>query len=183
MLDHFAEELQTSGVRGIGLRVDADGEMGLAVYFHVHQPMTSFGPNLIRDLLSACGWSDTGHQEAEADLRPLYLGGSLGAVGLDLDKSGNARALKFDPANVPLITAARLLTAKHADPQCIDRLYHMARVLRALSVSYLGMKYDHRGFQGWRLYFSSQPSRQAAPGRTHITIRSTLESLSKMPHY
>lgn len=183
LLDRFAEELKTPGVRGIGLRVDAHGEMRLAVYFHVHQPVTSFGPKLIKDLLNLCGWPEAGHQEIEADLRSLYLGGSLGVVGIDLDKSGDVRALKFDPANVPLIAAARLLAAKQSDSWSIEMFYLMARAMRALSVSYLGVKYGPRGFEGWRLYFSSQPSRHAAPARTHINIRSPRESLSRMPHY
>ena len=183
LLDAFAEKLRTPGVRGIGLRANADGELRLAVYFHVHESVTSFGPNLMRDLLDLCGWPDAGQEEIARDLRSLYPGGSLGVVGIDLDNSGCVQALKFDPANVPLITAARLLASKRSDSSRIEMLYLVARALRALSVSYLGVKYDRGGFKGWRLYFSSQPSRHAAPGRTHINIRSPRESLSRMPHY
>lgn len=183
LLDRFAEKLKTPGVRGIGLRVDAGGEMRLAAYFHVHQPVASFGPDLVGDLLNLCGWPEAGRHEIEADLRSLYTGGSLGVVGIDLDRSGGVQALKFDPANVPLAAAGRLLAARRSDPWNTEMLYRTARAMRALSVSYLGVKYGHGGFQGWRLYFSSQPSRHAAPARIQINLRSPRESLSRMPHY
>jgi hypothetical protein len=183
LLDSFAKELKMAGARGIGLRVDAGGKMRLAVYFHVHQPISRFGPNLVRNLLTLCGWPEVRHEEIESDLRPLYLGGSLGVVGIDLNESGDVEALKFDPANVPLSVAAKLIAAKKSDAWCMETLYLMARTMRALSVSYLGVKYGQNGFQGWRLYFSSQPSRLAAPGRMHLNVRSQRESLSRMPHY
>jgi hypothetical protein len=183
LLDEFAKGLKTAGVRGIGLRVDVEGRMRLAAYFHVHQPVSAFGPNLVRDLLNLCRWSGARHEEIESDLRPLYLGGSLGVVGIDLNDSGDVQALKFDPANVPLALAARFIAAKQSDAWCIEMLYFMARTMRALSVSYLGVKYGQNGFQGWRLYFSSQPSRHAAPARVRINVRSQRESLSRMPHY
>lgn len=171
------------GIRGIGIRGTANGQVSLALYFKVQRDLQGFSSGTVGTLLDAFGWDDSNAKAIEADLRAVHPGGSVGVIGLDIGKEGNIIAFKCDPANVPLERGAAFLRSKRATPERIEALYAMSRSLRAHSLSYLGVKYTPAGFAGWRLYFSCRPACNARFAQPAVFIDSPGAATLRMPHY
>jgi hypothetical protein len=170
------------GARGIGLRAGPDG-LRLAVYFKVERDVHAFSRETVARLLGQCGWDETNAGAIGRDLRDLHPGGSVGVIGVDIDPGGQIASLKCDPANVPLARAEGFLRTKNASPERIDACREMSRLLRARSLSYVGVKYDRQGFAGWRLYFSYRPCAAAGVGEPRLLTDAPRSASLRMPHY
>lgn len=175
--------LNVAGPRGVGLRVSASGSRRVALYFTVKEPMTSFPTGQVGKLVASCELPVAVAALIEADLRGVYLQGPVGTIGLDDASETGPGALKFNPANLPIERAFAFLAAKRAGSQVLERLTRISRSLRALLVSYLGLRYDVNGFSGWRAYFSVEPRNVLAPiSPLVVTERSAIPTL-RLPHY
>ncbi len=147
------------GPRGIGFEVDVEGRPELSVYFRVPAETRVLPSETAERLLTASGLAATLAPELEADLRHLYIGGTVGVLGVDNGTDGSTAALKFNPPNVALETAVEFLAGKGASRSRLDEIAGIARSLRARWVSYLGVRYGPLGFTGWRVYLSVAPQR------------------------
>jgi hypothetical protein len=174
--------LGCDGARGIGLRIGPGGQR-LAVYFKVERDLQAFSRETVGRLLGQCGWDDANALAIAADLRELHPGGSVGVIGVDLDGAGHIASLKCDPANVPLARAEAFLRAKNAPLERIGACSQLAQLLRAKSLSYVGVKYGRDGFAGWRLYFSFRPCAAAGVGQPTLLTDAPRSASLRMPHY
>lgn len=182
-LAQIVTALACRGPRGLGIRGAPDGGLRLALYFKVEHDIQAFSGATVGQLLGACGWDDTNAKPIQTDLRALHPGGSVGVIGIDIGAAGDIVALKCDPANVPLERAAAFLRARHASAERIATLYAMSQALRALSLSYVGVKYTVAGCAGWRLYFSCRQGASARSAQPALLIDAPGAASLRMPHY
>lgn len=182
-LQAVGKVLGTDGPRGIAFRVDRSGRYRSSVYFKLGAERTRLGPTACHDLVRVCGFAEDVADMILQDVSNLYPPGPLGVIGLDDGPEGIAGSLKFNPANVFLPRALQFLSSKGIAERAIRRVVHMARLLRARWLSYLGLKYDSGGFIGWRTYYSYETNRLPAAGSFRIVSeRSPLPTL-RLPHY
>jgi hypothetical protein len=174
--------LGCAGARGIGLRAGPEG-MRLAVYFKVERDVHAFSRETVARLLGQCGWDEANAEAIGRDLHDLHPGGSVGVIGVDIDTGGQIASLKCDPANVPLARAEAFLRGKSASPGRIEACRQLGQLLRAKSLSYVGVKYDRTGFAGWRLYFSFRPCAAAGVGQPRLLTDAPRSASLRMPHY
>ena len=188
-----AQILGLPGPRGLGVGVDHDGRLDLALYFRVPGSGQALRPRLLSSLAEAAGMASTIVPELSADISRLYAHGMPIIVGLDSEKSGSGRlgsqqgmtaaALKFNPPNVPLESCVRFLNDHGADPDRLHTLVRYARALRARWASYLGIRYSDQGFSGWRLYLSVAPQRFPGVSAPRWTVEAEAIPNLVLPHY
>ncbi|MFN0128334.1 MAG: hypothetical protein ACKV19_16800 [Verrucomicrobiales bacterium] len=179
----LATTLGVPGPRGVGFRVSEDGEHKTALYFKLGGNSRSLGSEPLAQLATHCGLPEELAQTIREDIQGLYPQGPIGVVGFDSSDTSGKTTLKFDPANVPLRQTFNFLRGKGTDEQRISELTDTADSLRAMWVSYLGVKYNAQGFVGWRVYFSVKPGRVPAPDAPSISVGRGESPTIPLPHY
>jgi len=179
----IAALLGVPGPRGIGFRVDATGDRQTALYYRVQADTGKLPPEVLPQLVRVCGLPESLAETIGADIHSLYPPGPVGVIGVDCGEDGWAKALKFDPANVPLSKALSFLGARLASVARMEELSSVARSLRAQWVSYLGAKYGAEGFAGWRVYFSVRPDLLPGPLLPRIVVERSANPTFHLPHY
>jgi hypothetical protein len=179
----IAAPLGVPGPRGIGFRVDLAASCKTALYYKVATQTKHVPASVLPDLVQRCGFPLDLAPLIDGDIRSLYPPGPVGVIGVDSDAANRAGALKFDPANVPLQRAFTFLAGKGASRRRIAELTQIADSLRAVWLSYLGIKYGPKGFSGWRVYFSTRPSLLSSPTATRVVVESIPLPTLRLPHY
>lgn len=181
--DLIASSLGLAGPRGIGFRIDTVGNYHSALYYRLTTETTQLDTAMLPELVQACGLPADLATSIAGDIRPFYRSMPVGVIGVDAGSGGVAKALKFDPANVPLRQAFAFLAGKGVSRLRIAELSRIAGTLRAEWLSYLGIKYGPNGFAGWRVYFSVQPSLLSPPLATRLVIERSAIPTLRLPHY
>jgi hypothetical protein len=177
-----AEVLGVPGPRGLALRAGSDGREAVSVYFRTDALVGDFPSDAAERLLESVGHPADNAHTLRADLSELCRHGPLGVVGLDPPAADRPGALKFNPPNVPAERAFGFLAAKGARSERLKELAAVARSLRAVWLSYLGVRYGPSGFSGWRMYFSLVPHQLRSPlSPSIVTDRIALPTL-RLPH-
>jgi hypothetical protein len=188
-----AQILGLPGPRGLGVGVDHNGRLDLALYFRVPGSGRALGSELLSSLAKTAGMAPRLGPELSADMSRLYAQGMPMIVGLDSGKPDGGQlgsqqamtvaALKFNPPNVPLESCVRFLNDHGADSDRLRTLVHYARALRARWASYLGIRYSGHGFSGWRLYLSVAPQRFPGVSAPRWTVEAEAIPTLALPHY
>jgi hypothetical protein len=179
----LATALGVGGPRGIAFRAGEDGRLHTALYFKSEAHAGAPWRERLPALLAVCGYPDGLASTLERDLKDLYQPGPAGVVGVNDGADGLPRAVKFDPANVPLGIALAFLAHAGASAQRIAALRTIALGLRADAASYVGVQYGPNGLLGWRLYFACEPVCAPTPGRPALDTQRNLRPLRRLPHY
>ncbi|MDQ1919264.1 hypothetical protein [Massilia pseudoviolaceinigra] len=181
--DDVARALGVNGPRGIAFRSSDKGMNNTALYFKSGEHAGRALGERMPALLAACGYPAGLQSLLEKDLHALYRPGPVGVIGVDDGQEGQARALKFDPANVALDIAFDFLARARVPAERIDTLRRTARDLRADAASYLSAQYGPDGLRGWRIYFACEPCCTSVPARPVIDTQRNLRELRRLPHY
>jgi hypothetical protein len=142
-------------------------------------------PGTIEALIRACDYPAEVAEHVRSDLRALYHGRAAGVIGVDAGSDTDPRAatLKFNPSNIPLEQALAFLAEKGASIARLEQLGALAQTLRGSLVSYLGVRYDARGFSGWRTYFSTRPCQIGSSAVPRVVIEPNSVPTLRLPHY
>jgi hypothetical protein len=178
----IASSMNLPGPRGLGLRVHADGRSNSALYYRAENVSPGKALVALEHLVIACGLNASVAAEAGADLK-LISAAELSVVGIDQGSAEQAGALKFNLGDVPVATATGWLARKGAAPCVCERVQRAATVLKARTLSYLGLKYNQRGFAGWRAYFSCEPARGASLRSINMVGSGSMRGKTRLPQY
>lgn len=154
--------VETKGPWCIGLRVEADGQCGLSMYYEVDARRDDFRDRLLGPLVAGLGWPGEIAGRIAADLPAIYEPGKLGVLGLASGAGAEGLTLKLDAFDVPLRRALAYVAGKGASAARLSELASTVQRLGAGRVSYVGSKYDANGFGGWKLYVAVRPLHHAA---------------------
>jgi hypothetical protein len=175
--------LGVPGPRGIGVRVNKKGQFSTALYYAVGSPTIHLARDTLTQLVDLCGLPPHLTDTILEDVRELYNPGPVGVIGIDSAGLSSGNALKLNPANVPLDRAFKFLKRKLVPDRRITQIAQIAGSLRAIWTSYFGCKYSATGFDGWRLYFSTQPGLTSAPAAPRISVEKICRPTIRLPHY
>jgi hypothetical protein len=156
-VEDIGRSLNTSWPHGIGFRITIDGRLHSAVYHRVTSPHVPFQTEQLRNLIYVCGLPAHLEKTIRRDLAVVYRRGAVGVIGLDAGGNGTASALKLDVEAVPLGWALRYIHTRGAAAPRVHQIRQTAVSLSIRSIGYLGLKYNHEGFEGWKIYLPQQP--------------------------
>jgi len=179
----LAAALGVPGPRGVGVRVDRAGRCQVAAYFRIPASVAALSAQTVDAVVGACGLPGTLAPEIRRDVHALYVGGTVGVVGVGPGPAGPAMTLKLNPPNVPVGRAFTFLNARGAPAARLEAIASVVRSLRAELVNYLGVRYDACGFAGWRVYLSVAPGSFPIAGGVRLAVEHSGIPTRRLPHY